>query len=175
MGTTITKTALSNKEFFEREFNGEAGRVIDSSVTGNVYYAAYQSSKTGEVYGLVVSFSRKGNVISYKDMEETMMPYYFDCPIRILNKLSPTENTYANQWRQSCLDRAQQKSSANAKASRLQQGSTVQFTPALSFGPYGTEDTFLVEKIGSKIRFRMKKTGTLCRITNWKNRDFQIL
>ena len=40
--------------------------------------------------------------LCYKDIDETMMPYCFDCPQKILKQLTPTDNEYAKQWRSLC-------------------------------------------------------------------------
>lgn len=38
----------------------------------------------------------------YKDMDETCGPGYYDCPQRILKLLSPTDDTFALEWRKKC-------------------------------------------------------------------------
>lgn len=38
----------------------------------------------------------------YKDMDETMLPYYFNCPEKILNMLTPTTNEQSMKWRDEC-------------------------------------------------------------------------
>lgn len=38
----------------------------------------------------------------YKDMDESMGPYYTNCPERILKLLTPTEHEYAKSWRAEC-------------------------------------------------------------------------
>lgn len=43
---------------------------------------------------------------SYKDMEESMGPCYYDCPVSILNVLSPTDSEFANNWREACRQKA---------------------------------------------------------------------
>lgn len=35
----------------------------------------------------------------YKDMSESMGPFYFDCPLSLLAKLGPTENASSLEWR----------------------------------------------------------------------------
>lgn len=42
----------------------------------------------------------------YKDMDETMYPYNFDCPKRILDKVGPTNNEEALRWRAACKEYA---------------------------------------------------------------------
>jgi hypothetical protein len=49
--------------------------------------------------------SKDGHVFGYKDMDETMGPCELDCPAAILDLLTPTDSTWANEWRQSCRAR----------------------------------------------------------------------
>ena len=39
-------------------------------------------------------------------MEESMGPCYYDCPVSILNVLSPTDSEFANNWREACRQKA---------------------------------------------------------------------
>ena len=39
-----------------------------------------------------------------KTMDETMGPFYYDCPKRILKMLSPTDNEAALEWRRKCAE-----------------------------------------------------------------------
>jgi hypothetical protein len=87
-------------------------RVLASSVVGRrTYYAAVEWITAGtdqrEVWGLVCLVrhnprDREGLVFGYKDMSESMGPCESDCPARILDLLTATENTYALAWRERC-------------------------------------------------------------------------
>ncbi len=97
------------------EYRAEFGKepswaaIVKDSMVGNIYYAAMKSSKTGEVWALVVLTETDGTEFGYKDMDETMGPGYCDCPIGILKLLSPTDNEYANEWRRNCYAVIEQK------------------------------------------------------------------
>lgn len=41
----------------------------------------------------------------YKEMDETMAPYYYRCPERILRQLTPTLSESAVRWRAKCWER----------------------------------------------------------------------
>jgi len=71
----------------------------------------------------------------YKDMDETMGPYSYDCPRSILDKLTPTDHEYALKWRRECERRLE----LNA---RLKPGSVVEFKEELSFGVWGSTKRF---------------------------------
>lgn len=101
--------------------------VEKSALVGTVYYAAIRhigrrNYKTNEITEIPASEQEVFAVIfltgmnmkdsfnfGYKDMEESMHPYYYDCPAGILKLLSPTDNASANEWRENCLQRAAQK------------------------------------------------------------------
>lgn len=94
--------------------------VLKSSMVGSTYYAAVKPLKKygsdgkevvdipeseQEVIGVVFLTSTDSKDyynFSYKDMSETMGPYQRECPKSILDLLTPTENTYANEWRKDC-------------------------------------------------------------------------
>lgn len=64
---------------------------------------------------------------SYKDMDETEGPCECDCPKSILDLLSPTPSKFANEWRDRCYKRIEQKKQAKSLAS-LPIGTRIRFT-----------------------------------------------
>lgn len=133
---TIEKGAKTD-EVLRREFtqstNGgtRAGfEVIDSATVGSVWYAVMKytdhdtsttdgTTRAREVYyGLVCLTERKTprgsrqTEFSFKDMDEAMMPFYFDCPPRLLDLLdkhAPNPEGSAAKWRERCRARQAQK------------------------------------------------------------------
>lgn len=105
--------------------------VVKSSMVGNVYYGAIKPllKRNGtddngkdvyveipkdeqEVFAVIFLTSvnsRDYYNFGYKDMDETMLPYCFDCPIGILNLLSKTDNEYALEWRKKCYEKHDEK------------------------------------------------------------------
>ena len=79
--------------------------IVKDALVGTTYYAAMKDTKTNEVWGLVALTDIDNGEFGYKDMSEDMCPYYFDCPIEILELLSPTENENAIEWRKCCYAR----------------------------------------------------------------------
>ena len=127
-GAIDRKADLDHELFrFEKE---DGHKLVKSAMVGAVYYAAAKSPR-GDVYGLVVvtQASRKvenGCNFWYKDMDESMGPFYYDCPPSILKLLSPTCNERALSWRKSCVLKAEQKKSPTA-LSNLPIGTRIQF------------------------------------------------
>lgn len=160
----------SMKDFFSREFNSENGKVLDVALVNfREAYIAYRLQD--EVIALVclVQFTPNSYYnIGYKDMEEAMHPYYYNCPKRILEKLTPTQNTSAQSWREACWQRIQER-----EAKQVNDGDLIRFRNPINFTNGYTLDTFRVIKNGNKIRFN--SGSFICKISNWKERDFEII
>lgn len=96
-------------DVFTWENEGRKVSVVKSSMVGTVYYAAvriqHEAMGQDEVIGAVALTQMCKGEFRYKDMEESMLPYYFDCPVGILNLLTPTDNENANEWRRLCREK----------------------------------------------------------------------
>lgn len=101
-------------------------RVLKSSMVGSVYYAAVERYNNytgfrdvGAVVCLTCGRTRwDGTAWGYKDMDETMGPYSYDCPAAILDMLSPTDNPTSNGWRQACREHAAEKAARRREAKK---------------------------------------------------------
>ena len=113
-GKVDVKTEIDNT-FYRDNSSGTKFKCLKSSMVGSVYYSACERITTDGnrvVFGLVVKTSvntKDYYNFSYKDMDETMCPYYYDCPKGILDLLTPTDNEYALQWRENCRKKAESK------------------------------------------------------------------
>ena len=122
-GHAAPKAYLDAQFTYDRDTG--RSRVLASSVVGRrTYYAAVEwisaGTKAREVWGLVCLVrhnpsDREGLVFGYKDMSESMGPCESDCPARILDLLTATENTYALAWRERCRARLSDRSARAAK------------------------------------------------------------
>lgn len=97
----------------------------------------------------------------YKDMDETMGPYIYNCPASILNLLTPTENETANKWREMCKQRAEK--------GTVKIGDTVKFNEPVS----GGQDTFTKIKYGKMRNIFKNPTGGLHRLPKWVFEAYQ--
>jgi len=124
-------------------------RVVKSAVVGSVYYAAVEKLKRYEkkqpdgtlaiedipeveryVWAAVflTSINSKDYYsFSYKDMSEDMGPCESECPVSILKLLSPTDNQWANEWRERCWENAKRKKSPDA-LHNLPVGAVIRYT-----------------------------------------------
>lgn len=99
--------------------------VLKSCVVGSTYYAAIKRTKfatttepeDSRIFAAIVltSVDNKDYFnFSYKDMDETMGPYQYACPKSILDLLPPTDNEYAQKWRERCYEVLKEKKNPNA-------------------------------------------------------------
>lgn len=173
MGWTYThkEKGQTVKEFFEKHFNSDVSKIIDCKVVGmRTAYICYQSKRGIEALVCLLGYKKNEYCnFGYKDMTETINPYYYDCPKSILDKLSPTTNEYALEWRAKCQE-VIVKSEARKS---LEVSDTIKFEREFSFGKYGKTDTFVVvdKKKGHyfapKFHINVKLTKTTVNNTPW--------
>lgn len=100
------------KTFIDSEYTWQTeeyrNEVIKSSLIGNTWYGAIKKTnkktKEIEVWAGICLISIKKKEFWYKNMDETVGPYKYECPINILNLLTETKYEFAKQWRQNCLE-----------------------------------------------------------------------
>lgn len=134
--------------------------VIKSAMVGSTYYAAVKHKEdVVAVICLTSTDSKDYFNFAYKDMDETMGPYKYDCPKGILDLLTPTENEYVNSWRAACREHHAKKNNPNA-LNKLPLGSIIQFTL-----PYDTT----MNKAGSVIT--LEKTDEWSKKAYWRQQN----
>jgi len=168
---------ILKQEFQQAYIPGEKDgwEILDSSLRGRVAYLVMRVTVADGVkkhFAAIVLTSRKGNGdFGYKDMDESMLPYYYEAPLRMidfLDKKAPApEGSNAHQWR----GRVRAWHNKGRYASSLMEGQIVEFDPPIKFLPF-TEARFRVEKKRRMVRFVSLSTGVLCHITGWRNRNF---
>lgn len=146
----------------------------DIHIRGSQAYCIYhqEDKKTGislhETMVILISCGKEE--WAFKEMGETVHPYYYNCPKKLLEKIEamyPPFNENAQKWREKCRENL-----AKAKVS-VKDGDVIKFDKPISFGWF-TEDTFTVVKNGSRTSFRTKNK-ILCMITHWRKKDFRVL
>lgn len=110
---TDCKGNVNRKQTLDKQFTEDnkttTWEVEKSAMVGTTYYCALTRTdkETGEkrTFGMVALTSvdnSQWNNFSYKEMDESMQPYCYDCPESILNLLSPTKDKWSNEWREAC-------------------------------------------------------------------------
>ena len=122
---------------------------------------------------------KDGFDICYKDMDESMGPFYYNCPESLLKivEQSPPRNEDAAEWRAKVRQRIDREKQLKVD---LKEGAVVKFKEPLTFAKYGAVDTFRLAyrstKSGRKTLALFSVLYGFCaRIPNWKEREFQIL
>lgn len=171
------KTARDKRIAMDTEMTNGEWKILKSSVVNNVYYAAMKNPDN-YVFGLVclISVDNKDYFnLNYKDMDETMIPAYYDCPKSILKLLSPTDRETSLIWRQKCLEQAEKK---KAKP-KVKTGDIIEFEKPMSFTNGYTGKRFeVVDWNGTKV-FKMILEGTnnrpYVKIRKWRQMEYKII
>jgi hypothetical protein len=121
---------------------------------------------------MVVLTRKHDGLTFHKDMGESVNPYYYDAPKKLLDKLDasfPPCNDYAKQWRAKCRERFNRP--------KLKYGDLVKFSKELRFDNIDlTEDTFEFHQYtGKRNIFKSSSTGKLVRIPDYAKREFTVL
>lgn len=153
-------------------------RVLASACPGNrVYYAAAQileDGKPGEVVAVVCLVrwnprAKDGYVFGYKDMDETMGPCEADCPQRILDMLTPTDNVHALEWRERC------RANLARRARGLGDGDRIRLPEPVTFSDGRSLQEFIVSRRGRLLLLRDPLTGGLYRIPHLMARGWTLV
>jgi hypothetical protein len=153
-------------------------RVLRSTVRAGAYYAACQSyTAEGDIRTFAIVClvrwnpgARSGEEFAYKDMDETMGPYKYDCPASILNLLGPPGNDYAAEWRAACRQRL-----ALTTRARPAPGDTLVLAEALTFTDGIAERSFRVFRSGRKTLLRRASDGVGVRISSLMSRAWTLV
>lgn len=147
---------LYNQPMVTMESNKPIGKyeVLKSSMKGSIYYAAVKKTKFSEpekatVFAAICMTSVKLKDhfnFSYKDMDETCGPYYYDCPAGILELLSPTNNEYALNWRKKCIEKAEETRNPYSLGN-LPVGSIVKFKAPFEMKQFKKGEEVTVQKM----------------------------
>lgn len=102
--STHKQSGMSMQKFFEGEF--PELEFLKCKSRRDAFYAAVRNKNKPEtVFALVIKITRDYRNyynITYKDMDETVEPYYYDCPNNILDLLTEPLNDNATKWRAEC-------------------------------------------------------------------------
>jgi len=178
--TGSLNTCSSVKDHLIKEFSGEDENFIwaftDVSMRGTTAYGIHsrQDKKTGIVLAeaLVVLTRKEDGWIYHKEMGETVMPYYYGAPKKLLDKLDalyPPFNENATQWRAKC------RAYASKKTVKLKYGDVIKFSTLIKFSNIGLEsDTFTYTEYRGK-RNIFTCDGRLVCIPKWQHKEFTVL
>ncbi len=181
-GHTSPKQYLDAQFTYERPATAEQPshgyRVLESAFPGNrVYYAAiqrYDDGDPGAVIAVVclVRWNPKaadGHVFGYKDMDETMGPYEADCPLRVLERLTSTNNPVALDWRRRCF------ATIRRRSRKLPDGALIRFSEPITFSDNSQHQVMRVSRQGQRILLSTSDGCGRYRVSNLLDRRFEIV
>lgn len=103
--------------------NGFRIRTLRHCCRGNVLYALYETTRGDGItqkWICVVQMQRgQDDSWGYKDVDESMGPIYFDCPVSYLDDADPPINESAAEWREAVRARAAARALHNAKRPKV--------------------------------------------------------
>lgn len=172
MGSTSTHrpTGVSHRDFFGRLYAADT-EILECATIRSTFYAAVKDTATGRVFALVVPFGwapRSHHNFTYKTMDETVGPVQAHAPAKVLDLLTPTDSTYANEWRTRCREHLARTNQAPA----LRRGARVVFDTAWEFANGDVSADFIF--VGRHY-FRSIDTGLTYRITGYKQRPYRVV
>ena len=160
--TTVHKpVGTSVDSFFDKEFAGSNIEFVGKGCLKNFseYYRACYNKKTNTYFALVcrIHFERDSYYnFSYKDMDESENPYFYNCPKRIMDIIERSKpvNDMSKEWRMKVhkvLD------------TKLDKGKVITFKKPIDFGEF-SENTF--RYLGNN-KFRSMNHGGVYTIPKW--------
>lgn len=170
-------------EFFEKEFESTDFKFASKGALVNMseYYRAVYIPSKKQYFALVcrVHFERDNYYnFSYKDMDESEEPYYYNCPARVLQIVEQSEpcNENARRWREKCHKVLEKKQAVKS----LDFGTVIRFSTTFHFGNDVEEDTFRIVDGNPYGKRRTKGLrsvhhGFRANIPNWKGMDFEVV
>jgi hypothetical protein len=180
-GHASAKAYLDDQFTYERpqeDGSSQGLKVLASACPGNrVYYAAAQimtNGRPGEVVAIVCLMrwnprDKEGLVFGYKSMDETMGSCEAECPARILDLLTPTENHHAIEWRQRC------RATIARRARKLSDGDRIRLPAPMTFTDGHVAQEFIVSKRGRRVVLHDPETGGAYRISRIMERAWSIV
>lgn len=187
--TTHRDAGIRHLDWFRREFNlfdSKGSRLLALTSVGTTLYGALRKDESDDVVGIVILTRRQPAAyfnFGYKEMDENMLPYYFECPAKILAMLTPTEHKGALEWRARCQEEVDRR----AARPRLKKGMRIRFKEPVAFTDGVKADTF--EFIGRNAFRRVvpldfvPQVGppeyvdpyTRYHISGWSRREYSVL
>lgn len=153
-------------------------RVLESACPGNrVYYAAVQRSDdgvAGQISAVVCLVrwnpkAKDGFVFAYKDMSESMGPNEADCPLRVLERLTSTNNPVSLDWRRRCF------ATIRRRSRKLPDGALIRFPEPIAFGDNSRHELMRVLHQGNRIILTRSDGCGRYRVGNLLDRKFEIV
>jgi hypothetical protein len=106
-----SKEALVNHLLDPNQYSNV--KIVDHALRGNHLWIQFEQSDGKRLVGLCLlgSSRRAFPTWGYKDMDETMHPYYYDCPLRLIDTATEPLNEGSAKWREAVREYWKKKAS----------------------------------------------------------------
>lgn len=172
---------MTDREFFEAEFPEmltKRGKIVTCASKNGAFYAAVRNHDDapympGKTWALVVLIQRTRGYYNfgYKEMSEDMGPGADEAPAGVLDKLSPTDNQHALEWRAACRKNLAKRENAR----QVKAGTVVRFAQPIKFTNGGELNTFRYEGPGNTFKDIATTYGLRYNIARWRDRAFEVV
>ena len=128
-------------------------KVIKSAFVGSTWYAAVligipDQAPYTVAYVYLTQMGRDGD-FGYKPMDESVGPCEVDCPVGIMNLLTPIDQLpgagYAADWRARVAAARERKAGVRRQQARIISGTRIRFATPLRFNDGASYDRFIAE------------------------------
>lgn len=120
MGTLVTN--YYDKKALVKEL---IAGTLEHSCVGNVLYTLHADSYGGKYIGVALLSQHSGRW-AYKTMDESMYPYYFTCPKKLLDKSTCTSEL-AVKWRSVCRAKSEAEAERKSFIKTLAYGDSIMY------------------------------------------------
>lgn len=126
MGRFSSNKSYNNvREYAEEELaiNAASGKMLERSFYGNTVYTLVETTK-GEKYIAIDVVQKSNGEWSHKPMDESVHPYHYDCPERML-KQSTSKSPLSIEWREKCREIRKSKRALKNLFASMESGTTL--------------------------------------------------
>lgn len=132
-------------------------KVVDHALRGNHLWMLFETQERKRIVGLCLlgKSGRTFQTWGYKDMDETMHPYFYDCPLRLIDTATEPLNDSAARWREAVREYWKKKASKPKPIAgmRVNYGGTDYI---LNGKAQGNRRGWMVTRVSDGQPFRMK-------------------
>jgi hypothetical protein len=143
------------EELTSQKHFAEGYTPLEHRVVGNHVWQLVRIESEGRTFiTLDLIAKARGEGWGYKGMSEDSGPYYFDCPLSLLNKADPPASEYGAAWRQ----KVREYHASKAKRVKREPGQVVtygQYQYRLLAPCHNTRKGWNVTRVSDGMNFRM--------------------
>jgi hypothetical protein len=116
-----------DKKSFVQEILADMGeRIVDHAVVGNHLWTVFRGDSSGKLMVGLDLLEKQDGLWYKKSLDESMYPYYFDCPLRLIKAADEPVSETAAEWRKAVEKWHEEKAQERKRAAQLAPGMVVE-------------------------------------------------